>query len=232
MKNIVATAIIMALVVTSCNQKSKEEETKSSTKTEETTELYACPMHPEVQGKKSDTCSKCGMELTEPVTTSENKTNESNSHESMMPMANAAISTEEIVKSYLNLKNKLVKDDTNGAADNGNELFVIFDKFDTNSLDPNQKKEFLDIADDAKEHAEHIGSNGGNIEHQREHFAMLSKDVTDLIKVFGTKQKLYQDYCPMYDQGKSGYWISETKEIKNPYYGSKMLTCGSVKIEY
>jgi hypothetical protein len=30
----------------------------------------------------------------------------------------------------------------------------------------------------------------------------------------------------MYDQGKSGYWISEFKEIKN--YGSEMLTCGGI----
>jgi rRNA maturation protein Nop10 len=29
--------------------------------------MYACPMHPEVQGKLNDKCSKCGMDLTEPV---------------------------------------------------------------------------------------------------------------------------------------------------------------------
>jgi hypothetical protein len=56
---------------------------------------------------------------------------------------------------------------------------------------------------------------------------MLSKDVNDLIKIFGTDKKIYRD-CPMYDQGKSGYWISEFKEIKNPYYGSEMLTCGGI----
>lgn len=74
---------------------------------------------------------------------------------------------------------------------------------------------------------EHIGGNSGKLEHQREHFAMLSKDINDLIKTFGTTQKLYQDYCPIYDEGKSGYWISENKEIRNPYYGAQMLTCGS-----
>jgi hypothetical protein len=47
--------------------------------------------------------------------------------------------------------------------------------------------------------------------------------------MFGTKQKLYQDYCPMYNDGKGAIWISETKEIKNPFYGSQMLTCGSLK---
>jgi hypothetical protein len=36
----------------------------------------------------------------------------------------------------------------------------------------------------------------------------------------------------MYDQGKSGYWISETKDIKNPYYGSEMLTCGGITNEW
>lgn len=30
-------------------------------------QLYACPMHPEIKGKKGEDCSKCGMELTEPV---------------------------------------------------------------------------------------------------------------------------------------------------------------------
>lgn len=31
------------------------------------TAMFSCPMHPEVQGKKGDKCSECGMELTEPV---------------------------------------------------------------------------------------------------------------------------------------------------------------------
>ena len=87
------------------------------------------------------------------------------------------------------------------------------------------------MSDDAREHAEHIGSNAGKLEHQREHFATLSKDVNDLITAFGAGQKLYQDFCPMYNDRKGAIWISETKEITNPYYGSKMLTCGSVKKE-
>ena len=96
----------------------------------------------------------------------------------------------------------------------------------------NKHKEFMDIAESAKENAEHIGDNAGKIDHQREHLAMLSKDVSDLIVLFGTTQKVYQDFCPMYNDGKGAVWISEAKTIKNPYYGSKMLTCGSVKKEF
>ncbi len=93
-------------------------------------------------------------------------------------------------------------------------------------------KEYLDIADDAMENAEHIGENAGKIAHQREHLASLSKDINDLIFLFGAPQKLYQQKCPMYNEGKGAIWVSETKEIKNPYYGSQMLTCGAVKKEY
>jgi hypothetical protein len=136
-----------------------------------------------------------------------------------------------IVDNYLKLKNALTKNDAKSAAEAGNAIVAELNSLDANSLPADQKQNFLDIADDAKEHAEHIGDNAGNIEHQREHFAILSKDVNDLLKTFPAGQKLYQDFCPMYNDGKGAMWISETKEIKNPYYGSKMLTCGTVKKE-
>lgn len=82
MKNLILSAIAMAFVLVSCNQKSKESETtnaptmehdttmtvKDSTATDkETDREYACPMHPEVKGKLNDKCPKCGMKLTEEV---------------------------------------------------------------------------------------------------------------------------------------------------------------------
>ncbi len=99
-------------------------------------------------------------------------------------------------------------------------------------ISKSDNKEIPEVLDSIKENAEHIRDNAGKLDHQREHFALLSKDVIDLINIFGSPQKLYQDFCPMYDDNKGATWISETKEIKNPYYGSKMLTCGSVKKEY
>ena len=33
----------------------------------------------------------------------------------------------------------------------------------------------------------------------------------------------------MFNEGKGGVWISQSKEIKNPFYGKEMLTCGEVK---
>lgn len=137
-----------------------------------------------------------------------------------------------IIKDYLALKNALVADNDKAAANAGKQLFTTLKNVDMKSIPASKHKEYMDIADNAKENAEHIGDNAGKIDHQREHLASLSKDVSDLIALFGTTQKLYQDYCPMYNDGKGAVWISEAKAIKNPYYGNKMLTCGSVKKEF
>ena len=143
----------------------------------------------------------------------------------------AATSIKQIVGSYLQLKNALVNDETNESATAGTALETVFKKFDKKDLSPQQKKAYEDIEDDAREHAEHIGANAGNIEHQREHFDMLRKDMYDLVKTFGATQLLYKDFCPMYNDKKGAIWLSEKKEIQNPYYGKKMLTCGSMKEE-
>ncbi len=142
----------------------------------------------------------------------------------------AAFPVKEIIAGYLQLKNALAKDNGKDAAVAGNAIVATLATVDMKSISAEQMKSYMDIADDLKEHAEHIGANAGKIEHQREHFVMLSKDVADLIKTFGNGgQTLYKDYCPMANDGKGATWISELKEIKNPYQGSKMLTCGSVK---
>ena len=141
----------------------------------------------------------------------------------------AGTSPNGVVTAYLELKNALTKDDDKAAAQAGNSLVEAIVAVDKVSMTAQQSKVFADVADDAKEHAEHIGSNAGNIKHQREHFETLSQEIYDLVKAGGsTGQKLYYDNCPMYNGGKGGNWLSETKEIQNPYLGKEMPTCGSV----
>lgn len=137
----------------------------------------------------------------------------------------------DLTSAYLQIKNGLASDNGNDAAKGGNAFVDAIGKIDKSAMKPDQKKSFEDIADDAKEMAEHIGKNAAKIAHQREHFDMLSKDMYDLVKTFGAGQPLYQDLCPMYNNNKGATWLSETKEIKNPYMGKKQPTCGSVKEE-
>ena len=143
----------------------------------------------------------------------------------------SASPVKEIVNGYLQLKNALANDNGKDAASAGNTMVTAFSQFDKSVLPAEQKKTYEDIEGDAKEHAEHIGKNGSNIKHQREHFDMLSKDMYELVKTFGAGQQLYYDHCPMYNNNKGADWISEKKEISNPYLGKEMPTCGTVKEE-
>lgn len=137
----------------------------------------------------------------------------------------------EMLNQYLQIKNALADDNGKVAASAGNAFVESMGKMETNSLTPEKKKVWEDLSDDAKEMAEHIGKNADKLAHQREHFDMLSKDMYDMVKTFGADQALYNDYCPMYNNNKGATWLSEAKEIKNPYLGKKMPTCGSVKEE-
>lgn len=137
---------------------------------------------------------------------------------------------QQVIKGYLPLKNALTQDDSEKASNAAKTLFSILKRIDISKINVKNTSEVRDILESATENAEHIGDNANDIEHQREHLLSLSNDITDLIGEVGTGGlKLYQDFCPMYNNGKGGTWISETKEIVNPYEGSKMLNCGSVK---
>ena len=64
---------------------------------------------------------------------------------------------------------------------------------------------------------------------QRRHFAPLSQAFLELTETFGLmKDKVYKEYCPMAFDNKGEYWLSESEEIRNPYFGKSMLTCGEV----
>src|SRR5690606_11272820 len=117
--------------------------------------------------------------------------------------------------------------DQAAAAKAGNKMVGSLKSFDISAYTSEQQTELKDIIADATEHAEHIGES--EMAHQREHFKTLSKDMMDMVAITGTEATLYQQFCPMYDGG--GAWLSMEKDIKNPYFGSKMMACGKVQKE-
>lgn len=68
------------------------------------------------------------------------------------------------------------------------------------------------------------------IQEQREIFSPLSEALITLIRSNGVSEgEFYVAHCPMASDNKGANWISPSKTIKNPYFGDKMLTCGSVE---
>ena len=84
---------------------------------------------------------------------------------------------------------------------------------------------WMKVVANLKEDAEHISDtkDAGN---QRDHFATLSKSIYELIKVSKQDTPTYFQHCPMANDGKGADWLSKENTIKNPYFGSMMLSCG------
>ena len=68
---------------------------------------------------------------------------------------------------------------------------------------------------------------------RRPHFEKLSNALIDAIKTQpqGIETSVYLMHCPMVYPDRGADWLQPTDDLRNPYFGSMMLTCGEVKGE-
>lgn len=124
----------------------------------------------------------------------------------------------ELLHSYYDIKNALVAGNAATASLKADDFIKHLNAIDAKSISQENAAALL-------KDASHISSSK-EIKHQREHFAKFSENMFTVAKAVKlTSEPIYQAYCPM----KKAYWLSSEKAIKNPYFGSSMLTCGSVK---
>lgn len=139
---------------------------------------------------------------------------------------------EPLIKNYIDLQTALANDDLKTAK---KQLIII--KNNLNKVDVGLfKKESQDIwmqFDDRINKSINLMENDKNIENFRKSFLDLSVTYVALVEVFGSfNKKLYVVNCPMANNNKGADWLSFEKEVRNPYYGKSMLTCGKIKKEY
>ena len=72
-------------------------------------------------------------------------------------------------------------------------------------------------------------SGAKDIDALRSGFDELSDELYNAIKMFGLNgaQPIYRFLCPMANNNKGAYWLQESEQTENPYFGSKMFKCGS-----
>ena len=124
-----------------------------------------------------------------------------------------AQNTPNLLNSYLAIKNALVLSDQKTAK----AAITEFQKKITAEKTFSQKKD-LQIAIDKM-------ANVNSLEKERAAFNEVSTLFWKVVKSADmASTPVYYQYCPM----KKAYWLSTEKDIKNPYYGASMLTCGKV----
>lgn len=71
-------------------------------------------------------------------------------------------------------------------------------------------------------------SEASDIEEQRTVFSSVTEKMTAIVDESITNGEVYKQFCPMAFNNEGGYWLSTEREIRNPYFGDKMLKCGKV----
>lgn len=66
------------------------------------------------------------------------------------------------------------------------------------------------------------------LEQQREAFSDLTVALEPLFKNGLSDGVIYKQHCPMAFNNQGADWFSDSEQIRNPYFGEKMLSCGKV----
>ncbi len=129
-----------------------------------------------------------------------------------------------VLNSYLQLKDAFVESDSQEVKKTANIVLMDLEKIKTSSLTDSQKRQFGSIDESLN-----AILKASDLENQRTNFVVLNENIIQITMNMDTlNQSYYVQKCPMANRNKGALWLSESKEIKNPYYGESMLTCGSV----
>lgn len=130
-----------------------------------------------------------------------------------------------IFDNYFLLKDALIASDGTKTALASKELLTAINNVKMDKLEMESHMVWMKVVNTIKEDAEHIADTK-DVKHQRDHFTTLSKDIYSLIKASKYETPVYYQFCPMFNDGKGANWLSKENAVKNPYYGSMMLSCG------
>lgn len=155
----------------------------------------------------------------------ENHSNHANHSEAAVAKQQVDPKLKVVFDTYFLLKDALVKTDGKAATTVAKDALTALNavKMDELAMDVHMiwMKEMKGLMAGAKNITE-----TQDIKRQREYFIPFSKSMYELIKVAKYETPVYLQFCPMANDGKGANWLSKENAVKNPYYGSQMMTCG------
>lgn len=134
-----------------------------------------------------------------------------------------------VVESYFDLKNALVESDPDEASTHALNMEKELESVDMSLLKEKAHDHWMRLLNPLQVNLSKIHETD-QIDGQRQYFQDLSDTILEAVEIFGIQNdKVFKAYCPMASNDEGAYWLSEFEEIRNPYFGEAMLTCGEVK---
>lgn len=136
-----------------------------------------------------------------------------------------------VYQANLDLKEAFVASETSQVKEAVSSVQNALSEVDMSLLQEKAHMAWMDQLKTLNSSLDAIGE-ASTIDTQRQSFAEFSQVLYQSVKSFGIGgEEAFYQYCPMANNNQGAYWLSDSKEIRNPYFGDKMLSCGSVKEE-
>jgi hypothetical protein len=147
---------------------------------------------------------------------------EANTRKTTIEIADSS-QLQSVYDAYFTVKDALIKSDSKVTSAKAQDLLNAIGAVKMDKLKSNEHNVWMKVVKKLTADAKSI-STTTDLKKQRDTFKSLSKNTYELIKSSNPTEAVYYQYCPMADAN----WLSKEKAVKNPYYGSSMLTCGNV----
>ncbi len=129
-----------------------------------------------------------------------------------------------VYKAGLDLNNAFVADNATEAKELAGKMTKTMSQIDMSLLEGDAHMAWMMYSKHISEGLNAIKASD-DIAEQRKSYAMVNDGLYKAVKSFSIGETVYYQFCPMEKSG----WLSSSEEIKNPYFGSKMLSCGATK---
>jgi Cu(I)/Ag(I) efflux system membrane fusion protein len=134
-----------------------------------------------------------------------------------------------VFEDYIKMKNAFVATDAQEVSKDAQTVAKSLQEVNMELLKGDTHMAWMDQLKILNSSIKNIAASS-DIEEQREAFSNFNNAFYKSLKMFGLKDETaYYQFCPMAFDDLGAYWISETEEIRNPYFGDMMLSCGETK---
>ena len=134
-----------------------------------------------------------------------------------------------IFSAYVALKESLVASDLKSVKAAGKKLSETLNSADKTQLSGASLLDWTNFSDSMAGELKKLDTVS-ELEAARLLFPGLTEAMYKIIKAYGLDGvTAYYAYCPMAFNNKGGYWLSDSRKIRNPYFGDAMLECGGLR---
>jgi Cu(I)/Ag(I) efflux system membrane fusion protein len=134
----------------------------------------------------------------------------------------------DVFSSYLPLKDALIEGNVTTANKAAKTLLESLEEVDMSLVKGEAHMEWMNDLNVLKTASQAIARED-NLDRIRLMLSPLSDQLYHTLKKYQVEVDGYRQYCPMAKENTGAFWLSDSDEVLNPYFGEAMLTCGTVE---